>query len=69
MSYRVAVALEEALASLKQWSNVSTGVYDADSVAMLSSDGFATTSEQVTDLIADAYVLSAQIYLQCRVFR
>ena len=65
-------AVEERLENFWQWSDLSEG--HPTSEALLSSckldeNGKVTTAAEVTELTGEAYVATAQIYLQCRLFR
>lgn len=69
----VAREIEKVLENFFQWSVITRNGYGT-SMELLAScnldqEGKVTTEEEVTNLIAEAYVAAAQIYLQCRALR
>lgn len=67
-----AATLERRLAGLRQWSQLSEGFSSVQALidaCALDETGKVNSAVRVTELIAETYVLSAEIYLQCRVCR
>lgn len=65
-------ALMRLLARLRQWSELSSGpasVEELMEACELDEHGKVDCPVRVTELIAETYILSAEIYLHCRLFR
>lgn len=67
-----ALKLEHRLAGFHQWSELSEGPTSVEALldsCILDAAGKVDCPAKVTELIGEAYVAAAQIYLQCRLFR
>lgn len=69
---RAAKILEQRLKNFWQWSEFSDGYQTSDALlesCILGADGKVSDATKVTELTAECYVASAEVYLQCRLFR
>jgi hypothetical protein len=60
------------LTNFRQWSDLSEGFETSEGLmesCELNEDGKVSDPIKVVELTAEAYLASAQIYLQCRLFR
>jgi hypothetical protein len=68
----VAREIEKRLENFHQWSDIHSGFATSEELlasCRLDENGKVTTAEEMTNIIAESYAASAQIYLHCRVFR
>jgi hypothetical protein len=68
---RAAKVLERRLKNFWQWSELSEGYQTSDTLLEscdMGPDG-KVSDPKVTELTAECYVASAEVYLQCRLFR
>ena len=64
--------LENRLHNFQQWSDFSEGYPSPEALLAgcpLDASGKVTSPIAMTEIIAESYVASAQVYLQCRLFR
>ena len=64
--------LEKRLHNFQQWSDFSEGYPSPEALlagCQLDGAGKVTSPIAMTEIIAESYVASAQVYLQCRLFR
>lgn len=64
--------LETRLHNFQQWSDFSEGYSSPEALfagCQLDASGKVMSPVDMTELIAESYVASAKVYLQCRLFR